>query len=452
MLLLQGCEQPPLLERLQSRGTLHIATVAGPLSCYLGETGAAGMEYELASRFSRELGLTAQFTVYPTRHAAGQAVKNGMEDMASNIYPATVEESSSYLSSSWMQTHPVFAHHMGNKAFNPEKMNNTELVLPDHSKLSLLLNEYKLKTTEIGNSSEEEILALVNAGNYSHTLSTTAQLKAHANSLPYLVSGRTLQQPVDMRWLFPRIYDSSLRDRANHFLKQQLDSGALKELQDRYIHKLPKRDFVTRKSFWKHVESRLTKYIPLFKKAAEDTGIDWRLLAAIGYQESHSNRKETSPTGVRCIMMLTRDTARQQKIDNRLDPEQSIMGGARHLLWMEKRIPSHIQGEDLLWFTLASYNIGYGHLEDARILTERQGGNPNSWKAVKQRLPLLRKKKYYSTLKHGRARGNEPVTYVENIRYYYSLLVFWDTRKHQRDCSTAPDNSNNALSLRIAVH
>ena len=139
-------------------------------------------------------------------------------------------------------------------------------------------------------------------------------------------------------------------------------------------------------------------------------------------------------------MMLTQDTARQQKISNRLDPAQSIPGGARHLLWMEARIPDHIQGEDLLWFTLASYNIGYGHLEDARVLTERQGGNPDSWEDVKQRLPLLSKEKYYRTVKHGKARGGEPVAYVENIRYYYRLLVYWDNAERGLDC-TSPNVS-----------
>jgi len=134
-------------------------------------------------------------------------------------------------------------------------------------------------------------------------------------------------------------------------------------------------------------------------------------------------------------MMLTKDTARQQKVSNRLDPAQSILGGARHLLWMEKRIPPRIHGDDLLWFTLASYNIGYGHLEDARVLTQRQGGNPDSWESVKQRLPLLAKKAYYESLKHGKARGKEPVIYVRNIRYYYDLLVRWDNASNGRDCT-----------------
>ena len=104
--------------------------------------------------------------------------------------------------------------------------------------------------------------------------------------------------------------------------------------------------------------------------------------------------------------------------------------------WMEKRIPARIREPDRLWLTLASYNIGYGHLKDARVLTQRGGGNPDRWEDVKKFLPLLSRKKYYSTVKHGRARGGEPVVYVKNIRYYYRLLVWWDNRRNGLDCTS----------------
>ena len=175
------------------------------------------------------------------------------------------------------------------------------------------------------------------------------------------------------------------------------------------------------------MRDRLPKLRPYFEEAEALTGIDWRLLAAVGYQESHWQENAVSPTGVRGIMMLTQDTARHVGIKNRLDPRLSIIGGARYLRIVEKKIPDRIDDINRLWLTLAGYNIGFGHLEDARILTQRQGANPDLWLDVKERLPLLRKKAYYSTVKHGFARGNEPVTYVENIRNYYDLLLWFTT-------------------------
>ena len=111
---------------------------------------------------------------------------------------------------------------------------------------------------------------------------------------------------------------------------------------------------------------------------------------------------------------------------------QSIRGGALYLKLMLAKIPQRIHDPDRSWLALASYNVGYGHLEDARILTQRQGGDPDSWKDVKEHLPLLRMRKWNSQTKHGYARGNETVRYVENIRSYYDILV-WLTERDQRD-------------------
>jgi len=167
-----------------------------------------------------------------------------------------------------------------------------------------------------------------------------------------------------------------------------------------------------------HVKERLPKYREAFIREAEAQGMDWRLLAAIGYQESLWNPKAKSPTGVRGLMMLTLNTAKMVKIKNRLDPEQSIKGGAIYFKRVLKKIPQRIKQPDRNWLALASYNVGFGHLEDARKITQNDKGDPDKWIDVKKSLPLLSKKQWYKFTKHGYARGNEPVKYVENIRKY----------------------------------
>ena len=170
------------------------------------------------------------------------------------------------------------------------------------------------------------------------------------------------------------------------------------------------------------VDQRLPKYESLFKTAAEKYQLDWHLIAAIAYQESHWNPRAKSPTGVRGLMMLTLDTAKEMKVTNRLDPIQSLEGGVAYFLKLKSRLPERISDPDRTLFALAAYNVGFGHLEDARILTARNNHNPDSWTDVRIHLPLLSKKKYYSTVKRGYARGNEPVIYVDNIQYYRSYL------------------------------
>ena len=180
--------------------------------------------------------------------------------------------------------------------------------------------------------------------------------------------------------------------------------------------------------FVRKIDQRLPKYIGYFKKHTRNSIFSWELIAAISYQESHWNHKAVSKTKVKGLMMLTKDTASYIGIKNRLDPNQSVYGGVKYLENIFKRLPNSIVGSDRIWMTLASYNVGLGHLEDARVITERLGYNPNYWSDVKKHLPLLKVKKFYKKTKYGYARGNEPVKYVKRIQAY--LNIIHDDRSH----------------------
>ena len=192
-------------------------------------------------------------------------------------------------------------------------------------------------------------------------------------------------------------------------------------------------DYVDMRSFVRRIKSRLPALRPLFEQAAQEYDIPWTLLAAQAYQESHWNRRARSPTGVRGIMMLTQRTARELGVKSRLDPEQSIMGGAKYLYRLQKRIPDTVVGQDRWWYALAAYNVGMGHVHDARRLARKLERNPDSWLELRGVLPLLSQKKYYKDLKYGRARGSEPVTYVNKIRSYQNILHAQLARNAQAD-------------------
>ncbi len=176
------------------------------------------------------------------------------------------------------------------------------------------------------------------------------------------------------------------------------------------------------KTFLNHISTRLPNYRAEFQEASKKTGIPWVLLAAVGYQESKWNRHAISPTGVRGLMMLTRSTAADLGIKNRLDPKKSIAGGARYLSRLYKRLPTSILQPDRMAFALASYNVGLGHVKDAQMLGKRLGKNPYRWDDLEEVLPLLAKKQYYEDLPHRYARGWEPVKYVNRIREYRKIL------------------------------
>jgi peptidoglycan lytic transglycosylase F len=166
----------------------------------------------------------------------------------------------------------------------------------------------------------------------------------------------------------------------------------------------------------------LPRYRPLFDQAGRHHGIDPLFLAAMSYQESHWNPQATSYTGVRGLMMLTEDTASAVGVTDRTDPRQSVFGGTRYLTQLRMQIDDEVGRPDNNFFALAAYNVGLGHVEDAQELVRRSGQDPTQWSNLRDALPLLSEPAYYITLRYGKARGHEPVRYVDSIRNYYSLL------------------------------
>ncbi len=208
-------------------------------------------------------------------------------------------------------------------------------------------------------------------------------------------------------------------------LKQQADPAALQAADGRDQRLAGWRrtlQSVEETIFLRHMRTRLPRYVVMFKQEARRHDLAWHLLAAQAYQESRWNPRAVSPTGVRGIMMLTRNTSSAYGIENRHDPRASIRGGARHFARLMKRVPATIQEPDRTWVALAAYNVGMGHIKDARQLAERLGKDPDRWSSLREVLPLLAKKKYYQSLPHGYARGWEPVIYVKRIRAFEKLL------------------------------
>lgn len=265
-----------------------------------------------------------------------------------------------------------------------------------------------------------------------YALITSNQFTANHSYFPKLRVGYSLNDSVSLGWLFPaRPEYLKLRQRADEFLQRVEADGTLAQLREQHFGHAWDTNPVDSQTFNRRMLKRLPKYEAIIRQVADEYQVDWQMLAAISYQESHWNPHAKSPTGVRGMMMLTQTTAQEMGIDDRLDPSQSLRGGARYFKKMRRGMPDDIQEPDRTWFALAAYNIGRGHLEDARVITESQGGDPDLWIDVSERLPLLQKSKFYRNTRYGYARGSEPVTYVKNIRHYYNILAWRDIAGNQ---------------------
>lgn len=441
LLVLYAQPRTSTLERVLSKGTLVVAMRRGAASYYPGAKGPDGFEYALIEAFARHLGVGLEPVFPPTLDALLDATERHQVHMAAaglSVTPAREQRLRFGLPYAFV-TEQVIYRRGSPRPRSLEELGPGELHV-------------------VAGSSHEERLAGLRTSRFpgltwqAHPASNTERLLAEldqgllratvADSLAFARSRRIfrhtavafdLAEPKPVAWAFGRGSDDSLREAADQFLAEFESNGGLARLHARYFGHVNRMNFVDTRQFWRHVRDRLPLYRRYFEEAAVETGIDWRLLAAIGYQESHWNPEAVSPTGVRGIMMLTQAAAQQVGIEDRLDPEKSIRGGARYLRQIEEKIPQRISEPNRLWLTLAGYNVGFGHLEDARILTQRDGANPDLWVEVKQRLPLLSKKSYYSTVRYGFARGQEPVDYVDNIRNYHDLLIWYTTT---RDCKT----------------
>ena len=240
---------------------------------------------------------------------------------------------------------------------------------------------------------------------------------------PALSLGKKVSETIKFKWVTTKEKETYLGKDLTAFSNQFSRDGNLEKLKEKYfghLHRLKRQDI---DAFLRRIDSTLPKYKSIFQEAGRFYNTDWRLIAALGYQESHWNPKAQSPTGVKGLMMLTKPTASRLGVTNRYDARQNIFAATKYLNTLNATLPRKIKEPDRTWMALAAYNVGPGHVADARILATRLGLNPNFWVSILKTLPLLTKKKYYSTVKRGYARGGEAVNLVQRVRNYHEILL-----------------------------
>jgi membrane-bound lytic murein transglycosylase F len=247
-------------------------------------------------------------------------------------------------------------------------------------------------------------------------------LDSAINFYPDLVVALELPGTVAFTWAF-RSTDESLYAQAEAFTLKARQDGTVARTRDRYFGHYKRINPTGATQFIDDIHTLLPRYRRAFQDAQALTGLDWRLLAALSYQESKWDPMATSYTGVRGIMMLTEETADRLGVENRLDPGQSILAGARYLAELKSRLPDTATDPDRQWLAVAAYNLGMGHLRGARQFAVGMKRDPNSWYDMKKVLPLMSQPEYYERLKSGRARGGEAVILVENVRIFYDILA-----------------------------
>ncbi len=436
------------LQMVKKAGEILVLTRNSPTTYYQGPDGPAGIEYDLAKAFAKRLGVSLRIEVADRSRDIVPMIANNQADFAAAGLAVTPDRLKIVrFTPPYQQVRQQLVYRAGTTPpKNLSALQGQALDVVSGSSYIEHLQQLKLlypslKWTAVHDAEAEDLLIEVQQKKALFTIADSNIVALSRQFYPELKVAFNLDPPENLAWAFPDSNDNSLYNAAVKFLDDMRRSGELAHLIQRYYGATSSFTPINIAAYREKIKTALPTYEPLFQASGRKYDIDWRLLAAMAYQESFWDPNAVSPTGVRGIMMLTKTTAERLHIADPLNPNSSIDGGAEYIRDIINQLPSHIPEPDRTWMALAAYNVGTSHLEDARIITQQQGGNPDKWKDVRKCLPLLAIHAWYSKTKYGYAHGYEPVEYVKRIRIYYDVLVKMNRERRARE-------HNDALHIR----
>ncbi|MBF0152445.1 MAG: membrane-bound lytic murein transglycosylase MltF [Magnetococcales bacterium] len=466
VLVLVGCvrhEEPVAglessLAEIKNRGVLRVITRYAPTTLYEGPDRRLGFEYELADAFARSLGVTPRFIILDGQKEILAALRNQEGDVAAAGLIHSQEMEKEFLSGPVYQEvdQQVVCRRGGRRPTNLLKLAKVKVAVPRGSSYEARLQELSSLVPEISwlsdpERSSEQIFEQVANGAVDCTVADSNVVAVNRRYYPELVVKFPINATQTLAWMLPRA-STELQQEVTTWFAEMGKSGRLAALEERYFgyFKNHQYDYVDNRDFIRRIDDRLPEYLARFKDAGKRYGVPWSLLAAVAYQESNWDPEAISPTGVKGIMMLTQETAATLGVKNRKNPRESILAGAWYLAELRRRLPPEIKDPDRTWIALAAYNAGPGHVLDARDLVQSMGKDPNSWYTIREALPLLANKDYYTRTKHGYAPGMQPVRYVRKVRYYYDVLVQREAMLTQQASKLALAQEHTEETTRIA--
>lgn len=441
---------PTLLERIKLSGTLVVASRNGPTTYYQDNEGYTGFDYELLRGFAQQLEVELEVVEIEDLGQIFSAINQRKVHMGAAGLTVTPKRAQLVNFSEPYQhvTQQLIYRSNSPKPANIKDVIGKDILVIGNSSHAERLRELKKQHPDLTWEEQYDIemldlMEMVHSEEVSYAVVDSNALEMNTSAYPRALAAFDLSSPEPLAWALPKTEDSSLINAANQYLNELKTSGKLAEITESFYGHVGHIDYSGALVFAKRLRTRLPKWQEPLQEAALKYNLDWQLLAALSYQESHWSPKARSPTGVRGFMMLTLSTAKEMGVTNRLDPLQSIEGGAKYFRKMYDRLSSDITEPDRTWLALAAYNIGFFHLQDARKITQDQGANPNLWSDVRERLPLLTKRQYYKKTRYGYARGHEAVSYVNNIRNFYNVIA-WKQESNLEDSAIADDSEAKA--------
>jgi membrane-bound lytic murein transglycosylase F len=424
LLLLRTGE--PSLERIMEQGEITVLTRNNGHCYYNYQDKPMGFEHDLAKAFADHLGVELKVRTTDWQDLFDELGSGKGDFVAASLTVTPARQKLADFSDGYLTVQQrVIVHQSNYNLDEMEDLNGKTVSVRRGTSYEERLRELKDRGMDIkvrlhDEVPTEEFIRMVAEKEILVTVADSNIALLNRRYYPEVKVGFPLEEPQVLGWAV-RKGNASLKEAINAFFEKIIDDGTYARIHDKYYGNVEIYDYVDLRKYHQRIKTRLPKYRGPIQKESSKHGFDWRLIAAMVYQESHFDPHAISHTGVRGIMQLTEVTAKEMGVDDRREPIQAIRGGVRYLKKLHKRF-EEAQEPDRTLIALASYNVGYGHVRDAQKLAAEMGMNPGSWSALQQVLPLLRYPKYYKRTEHGYCRGTEPVRYVKRIRTYYDIL------------------------------
>ena len=428
-----------ILNNIIKRGEIVIVTRNAPTTYYQIRNGQfAGIEYDMVTAFAGYLNIKPRFIIKDTIEEIFASLEAGEADIAAAGLTITTLREKKYIFGPSYQSvnQKVVCHRKGKEIpksmdeFRQQQLHVSSGTSYAEQLMTLQKDYPTVMWQQNPDWDTEYLLQQVHKRKLDCTIADSNIFAINQRYYPELITAFDLTSDAPLAWVM-RKDSQNLRLEINNWFAVYKDQGRLDAVINRYYGHLDEFDYFDTHKFRSRIKQRLPKYKKWFQQAARKHKLDWRLLAAQSYQESHWDRRARSPTGVRGIMMLTQATARELGVKSRLDAKANIFAGAKYFIQLRDRLPREVTEPDRTWMALAAYNFGYGHLSDAMQLAKQMDKNPLLWVELEQVVPLLSQSRYYRKLKHGYARGGEAINYVKQIRDYRDILTEMNRKKRK---------------------
>jgi len=412
------------------------------LSYFKSGDNVIGYEFQLLKKFTEAQGLELKPILYNNNGDLFNDLENGKIDIAGGHLTITKDRSENFnFTAAISQTNIDLITHIGHRNKSEiQDFEDTRGIIIENSSYQELLNEMsEFKPTNLSTAADIsllEIIRKINRKEVDYTFGDSEIINIYQHFIPGIYQIIQLSEATDTAFMLRKNRSKDLKQQLDKFITNAKQTQLLKRLKEQIVLHLPDIDKANTVTFFDKLQTTWPQINDLVFQVAKENDFDAALLAAISYQESHWEVDAESFTGVKGLMMLTVSAAQDMDVEDRTDPRQSLEGGIRYLRYMQSKIPDRIEEPHKTLMALAAYNVGYGHLEDARILTQRAGKNPDDWFEIEPFLAKLNNPIIQHELKYGNADGYTAVIYVNNIMTYKQLMN-WKINKEMKSTTTA---------------